>query len=356
MTRAMFSFLEDVGIVKTARREAESILLATALMHERRIHPVDKERFLTLAKANKVLLRTARLLDVPSDTVSKAESDASEAMKLYTLMGGEFQRRGLSFIVIKSFDSLPDMGHDLDFLVPDPAEFRQAHDLLLEKFNADPQPLTHCDKLLGKFSCFLPGFTHDFEIYPAISQLGEQHVESSRLVKDKVVQTVNGQLVWVDSEPDRALVKVIHAMFRHNFLKLTDVVDFTRMIKNCSDKEILDRIEDAGIPDAFLFFVETLKRFLAASNINDMRFNELRHAAIKRFGSDKLGWLRRDRLVLPYRIPTLAIVMLFLTKGARAAARGRWKTTLLCFATPPLLLLDFVNNVFGNRLLLRRIW
>lgn len=352
----MLSFLEDVGIVKTARREAESLLLAKALMHNETIHPINKDRILSLAKANKVFLRAAPLLDAPAPVVAKAKEDAGEAMKLYELMGAEFQRIGLSFVVIKSFDSVPDMGHDLDFLLSDPNDFHKAQDLLLEKFKADPQPLTHCDKLLGKFSCFLPGFTHDFEIYPAISQLGEQHIEPSILVKDRTVQNIDGQPVWVNSNPDRALVKVIHAMFRHNFLKLTDVIDFTRMIRDCSNTEVLDKVEEAGIQDAFMFFVETLSRFLKASNVPDPRFADLRQAASKRFGSDNLGLLRRDRLVLPYRIPTLAIVMLFLTKGARAASRGRWKTTMLCLATPPLLLLDFVNNIFGNKLLLRRIW
>ncbi len=352
----MLTFLEDVGIVKTPRREAESILLARAMLHNQSIHPINKERFLTLAKANKVLLRAAQLLDAPALVVSKAQDEAAEAMKLYELMGSEFQKNGLSFVVIKSFDSLPDMGHDLDFLVPDPDEFSKAHDLLLDKFKADPSPLTHCDKLLGKFSCFIPGFTHDFEIYPAISQLGELHVEASLLLKGRTIQTVEGQRVWVNSDPDRALVKVIHAMFRHNFLKLTDVVDFTRIIQNCSDEDLLNRAQDAGIQEAFLFFVETLHRFLQATRVDNTRFEQLRQAAIGRFGKDKFSVFRRDRLVLPYRIPTLAIIMLFLTKGARAAARGRLKTTALCLATPPLLFLDFVNNVFGNRLLLRRIW
>jgi hypothetical protein len=352
----VLSFLEDVGIVKTARREAESVLLAKALMHNLLIHPVNKDRFLALAKANKVFLRAARLIDAPATVVAQAKDDAAEAVKLYELMGGEFQRIGISFVVIKSFDSLPDMGHDLDFLLPDPGDFHRAHDLLLEKFKADPQPLTHCDKLLGKFSCFLPGFTHDFELYPSISQLGEQHLEPDRLLKDRTVQTVDGQTVWVNSDPDRVLVKVIHAMFRHNFLKLSDVVDFRRLIQNCSPEEILSRVEDAGIEEAFMFFMESINRFFRASEVQDTRFDMLQDAATKRFGADKLGILQRDRLVLPYRIPTLAIVMLFLLKGARAASRGRWKTTVLCLATPPLLLLDFVNNLFGNKLLLRRIW
>jgi hypothetical protein len=352
----VLNFLEDVGIVKTARREAESVLLAKALMHNQSIHPVNKDRFLALAKANKVFLRAAPLIDAPATIVAQAKDDAAEAVKLYELMGGEFQRIGVSFVVIKSFDSLPDMGHDLDFLVPSPGDFRRAHDLLLEKFKADPQPLTHCDKLLGKFSCFLPGYTHDFELYPAISQLGEQHVDPESLLKGRTVQTVEGQRVWVNGGPDRVLVKVIHAMFRHNFLKLSDVVDFRRLIQYCSPEEILSRVEDAGIEEAFMFFLESIHRFLQASEVQDSRFDSLQNAARKRFGADKLGLLRRDRLVLPYRIPTLAIVMLFLLKGARAAARGRWKTTILCIATPPLLLLDFVNNVFGNKLLLRRIW
>ena len=60
------SFLEEVGIVKAARREAESVLLAKAVIRKERIHPVNKERFLKLAKNNKVTLRAAPLLNAPS--------------------------------------------------------------------------------------------------------------------------------------------------------------------------------------------------------------------------------------------------------------------------------------------------
>lgn len=352
----MHSFLEDVGIVKTARREAESLSLARAVIRNEPIVLLDKERFLELAKANKVTLRAAALVGATADEINRAKIGVAEAMKLYELMSGELQNIGVSFVVIKSFDSLPDMGHDLDFLLPSPVDFRKAHDLLLDKFKVNAQPLTHCDKLLGKFSCFLPGFTHDFELYPTISQLGEQYVEPERLLENRRELVVDGQRVWVNADPDRVLVKVIHAMFRHNFLKLSDVIDFCRLIRNCPPYEILERVDKAGIDAAFMFFLESIARFLKACQVEDTNLEVLRCATKKRFGADKLSFLRKDRLVLPYRIPTLAIILIFLLKGARAAAKGGWRTALLCLATPPLLFLDFVNNVFGNRLLVRRIW
>jgi len=344
------SFLENLGIVKTARREAESVLLLKALIQKQALRPVDKNRFIKLAEKNKVILRAAPFLDAPDGVVKKAKMEADEAMRLYDLMSDEFERIGVPFVVIKSFDSLPDIGHDLDFLLPDSSGFRKAEKLLLSKMKVQPQPLTHCDKLVGKFSCFLPGFDHDFELYPTISQLGEEHVEPSNILKGRKIERIEGKNVWVTSDKDRVLIRIIHAMFRHNFLKLSDILDFETLIRNCTTQEILDEAQEADIGDAFLFFVESIDRFLTACDVLDPKMKELKTEGEKRFGKDRLGVFRRDRLVLPYRIPTTALIMIFLLKGVREASRGRWRSALKCLVSPPLLLLDFVNAVFGFKL------
>jgi len=350
------NFLEELGIVKTARREAESVLLLKALIQKHTLRPVDKNRFLKLAEKNKVILRAAPLLGAPDGVVKKARMEADEAMRLYDLMSDEFEQIGVPFVVIKSFDSLPDIGHDLDFLLPDSSGFRKAEKLLLGKMKVQPQPLTHCDKLVGKFSCFLPGFDHDFELYPTISQLGEEHVEPSNILKGRKIERIEGKNVWVTSDKDRVLIRIIHAMFRHNFLKLSDIIDFETLMRNCTTEEILDEAQKADIGDAFLFFVESIDRFLTACDVLDPKMKELKTEGEKRFGKDRLGVFRRDRLVLPYRIPTTALIMIFLLKGVREASRGRWRSALKCLVSPPLLLLDFVNAVFGFKLLGGRLW
>ena len=47
----------------------------------------------------------------------------------------------------------------------------------------------------------------------------------------------------------------------------------------------------------------------------------------------------------------MAIILIFLLKGAREASKGRWRSSLRCLVTPPLLFLDFINAVSHNRLL-----
>ncbi len=225
---------------------------------------------------------------------------------------------------------------------------RAAKSLLLTAYRADPQGLTHCDKLLGKFSCFLPGFDHDFELYPTISQLGEVHLDPSRVMRDRRRATVEGREVWLTSDPDRVLIRVIHAMFRHNFLKLSDILDFLELTRSCTSTEVLDRVENGHIQDAFLFYLASIGRFLSACEFESERFTAMSRAAERRFGHDKLGFFRRDRLVLPYRIPTMGLVMLFLLKGARDASSGKWKSALKCMVAPPLIILDFVSAAFRS--------
>ena len=337
------NFLEEIGGVKTARREAESLLLATALLRHDTVKLKDPDRILKLAKKNKVLLRAASLFDLPSSAIDEAKRDATEAFDLYDQMSEVLSDNGVSFVAIKSFDSLPDIGHDIDLLVPFPVELAGAERLLVDQYHVEPQGLTHCDRLLGKFSCFLPGYKHDFELYPTISQLGETHLDPTQILLHRKMTTVEGHKVWMTSDSDRVLIRIIHAMFRHNFLKLSDILDFLKLIETADAQEIIDKIDSARIGDAFIFYLASVDRFLKACGTKKEEFQTLRNTAQKRFGNDRLSFLRRDRLVLPYRIPTSAIVMLFLLKAARDAASSKWKSAISCFLAPPLIILDFIS-------------
>ncbi len=345
------NFLEEVGIVKTARREAESLQLLRAILKKKALPRKTADRFLELSRLNKVVLRATSVLEVSPKIVDESNASAEEAMKLYELVSKSLEEEGISFAVIKSFDSLPDIGHDLDFLVPSSSDFRKARSLLINKFKARREGLTFCDQVVGKFSCFLPGFSHDFELYPTVSQMGEQHLDTREVMTNRKIEVVNGRKVWLTSDIDRVLIRVVHAMFRHNFLKLSDILDFITLMQHCTDSEIIDAVDRAGIGDAFLFFLSTIDRFLKASQYDYPRMAVLVSSAEKRFGPDRLGSLRKDRLVLPYRIPTMAILMLFLLKSGREASRGRLKSALLCLFAPPLLIMDFgANALSGHRL------
>jgi hypothetical protein len=81
----------------------------------------------------------------------------------------------------------------------------------------------------------------------------------------------------------------------------------------------------------------------------------LRKEAARNFGTNRLGFLGKDRLVLPYRIPLPAQVMVFLLKAARDTARGRLGSAVRCWLAPPLLLLNFVNALSADRLL-KKVW
>jgi len=340
------NFLEEIGGVKTARREAESLLLAAALLRDDEINVKDEDRMLKLAKKNKVLLRAASLLHFPSNVVDEAKKEAAEAFDLYDQMSKVFTNHGVSFVAIKSFDSLPDIGHDIDLLVPSPTELAETEEFLINQYRVQPQGLTHCDRLLGKFSCFLPGYKHDFELYPTISQLGETHLDPNQVLLHRRKETVQGHEVWMTSDSDRILIRVIHAMFRHNFLKLSDILDFLKLIETASSQEVIEKIDNALIGDAFIFYLASIERFLKACQVEKPRFQELKKLAKERFGDDRLRFLRRDRLVLPYRIPTAAIIILFLTKAARDAASARWKSAISCLLAPPLIILDFISAAF----------
>src|SRR5437867_13330429 len=103
------NFLEEIGGVKTARREAESLLLATALPKNDDVNVKDEDRMLNLAKQNKVLLRAANLIHLPANVVDEAKKDVAEAFDLYNQMSDVFTQHGVSFVAMKSFGRVPDI-------------------------------------------------------------------------------------------------------------------------------------------------------------------------------------------------------------------------------------------------------
>jgi hypothetical protein len=347
-------FLESMGIVKTARKEADSIILARALLRNEPL-PNNSEKFIELAKLNKVLLRTASQLGISASARQDAKNSAAEAWELFDKMSQALEEREIPFVVIKSFDSLPDIGHDLDFLIPSPSEFRKARDLLVNDYRVRGQDLTHCDKLVGKFSCYLPKFVHDFEIYPTISQLGEEYLSPEQVLKHRRREEVNGRGVWLTSDVDGVLIRVIHAMYRHNALKLSDILDFAKMTRGCPADKVIEGIERTGTQDGFLYYLATVGRFLEACDVDLPHVTRLREEAVRYFGHERLGFLGKDRLALPYRIPLQALVMVFLFKAARDAARGRLGSAVRCLLAPPLVLLNFVNALSRDRLL-KKVW
>jgi hypothetical protein len=337
------NFLEKIGGVKTARLEEESILLARALLNDRSVKFEDNDRLLQLVKKNKVLLRASHLFPFPDEVIMQAKHDVDEAFDLYGRLSDAFIESKVSFVLIKSFDSLPDIGHDVDLLVPDRSEFFRAETMLLNGYDVHPSGLTHCDKLVGKFSCFLPGYKLDFEIYPTISQLGEVHLDPFTVLKDRRKTEVNGREVWLTSASDRILIRIIHSVYRHKSFKLSDILDFLNLIQSCDDSELLEKIGNARIGEGFVFYLASIDRFLkACATEENLRFHMLKRAAETRFGNDRLRFFGKDRLVLPYRIATPAIITLYLIKAAREASAGRWRSSLTCLAAPPLLVLEFL--------------
>jgi Uncharacterised nucleotidyltransferase len=337
------TFLEDIGGVKTARKESISLQLARSLLNEESPPPEASEQLLKLARKNKVLLRSARIFGANSKELENEKAGVEEAFRLHDEMSRVFESNSISHIVIKSFDSLPDVGHDIDFLVPKHDEMQKAQKLLLEKFGAKTQALTHCDKLLGKFSCFLPGYVHDFELYPTISQLGEVYLDPEELLQHRTKEVMEGREVWTSSMEDRVLIRVIHTIFRHNFIKLSDIIDFLNLAQNSSPGKIIDKMARANICDAFLYYLGCIERFLRACEVENPAFTKLRDEAVTRFGPDRLRFLGKDRLVLPYRIPNRALFIIFMLKAGREAARGRWKSSLNCVVAPALVVMDFLS-------------
>src|SRR5207253_11181596 len=108
-------------------------------------------------------------------------------------------------------------------------------------------------------------------------------------------------------------------------------------------EKVLDKVEAANICAAFLFYLGCIQRFLLACEVDNPSFTRLRDESATRFGPDRLKFLSKDRLVLPYRIPNRALFIIFMLKAVREAAQGRWMCSLCWTVSPSLCVVVYVR-------------
>src|SRR5713101_10160948 len=95
------TFLEKIGEVKTARVEAESILLARTILSDNTVSFEDHERLLQLVKRNKALLRISHIFSFPTEGIDAAKQDVKEAFEQYHRIGDTLSERGISYVSMK---------------------------------------------------------------------------------------------------------------------------------------------------------------------------------------------------------------------------------------------------------------
>ncbi len=317
------------------------------------------------ARANKALARILSVTDteIPGlrqkvEAAKKSEDvRLEEALNLLDRTQQICLELNVPYTVMKSFDALPDLGHDIDLLVGD--NLRRVQDELLSRLQCYPVTLTFCDRQAGKFSTFIQGFAFDFELYARISQLGEEYVSERTVLGNRVLEHIENHNTFMCSLEDRFLITCIHTIYRHGKIRLSDLnIAYEAFKKGVDVDYIIRSVESAGIQKGFTIFITILetgeRKFTGQVTVP----RQIQEYAVKVLRSDRLlSWsVRRLRQAYPLKLPIMLSVLLFLYKAPMDITRGRAQSSLRSILATGILLIDKAIPLRLQKAIGVRIW
>jgi hypothetical protein len=142
----------------------------------------------------------------------------------------ELQRTGAKVLVIKSLDHWPDIGSDLDLFIE--ADASEICRILTQTLHASVEPQSWGDKLAGKWNFRVPGLEPLVEIHVnRLGQTGEQAQLPKRLLERSITSEFGGFEFQVPAPEERIALATLQRMYRHFYVRLTDIVNITRLVR-----------------------------------------------------------------------------------------------------------------------------
>lgn len=351
------------------RKDDWSTIIGRQLFEKNQKILVDSDRefeaLVEQASANKALARILPVTDGTSSSLrqrvavakTKQEERLREALELLDATQKICLELNVPYAVMKSFDALPDLGHDVDLLVGDNVGL--VRDRLLKKFQCDPITLTFCDRQAGKFSTFIEGFTFDFELYAKISQMGEQYYSEKTVLENRVQERVFNSQTYLCSREDRLLITCIHTIYRHGKIRLSDLnIAHEAFLGGVNVDYVLRTVELAGIQKGFALFITVLEK--AGLNLTGQTSipREIRAYSSKVLRSDRLLEWNAQRLVYKYplKLPIMLSILLFLYKAPQDMARHKFASSLRSATATVILAIDKALPLRFQKAIAVRIW
>ena len=203
-------------------------------------HASEKERveFLRFAEGQRVMLRTLRLLKQSSgpgalrfESLTIAEErEIGHALAALDRVVRALELTGHSPLVIKTLDHWPDIGSDLDLFISAPEN--NVERVMRSELQAVPQPQSWGDRLAHKWNFRIPGLSRLVEIHVGcLGQTGEQDALPVYLEKNSLVRELGPFRFRVPSPEDQVTLATLQRMYRHFYIRLTDLLNLTSLVR-----------------------------------------------------------------------------------------------------------------------------
>jgi hypothetical protein len=214
----------------------------------RRILEVLQANLRGAPQENPIALMVESALAKENERLERALNSLNEIVN-------SFQRRGLPITIMKTLDHWPDTGSDLDLLVA--ADARVVREIFETDFHAVEQAQSWGDRLAHKYNFQIPGLPELVETHVGcLGQTGEHTSLAAGVLARRAPVTFEKYSLPVPSPEDKVVIATLQRMYRHYYIRLTDIVNiFELMARGSLD---LDRLQAIAEPASVWEGVATL--------------------------------------------------------------------------------------------------
>jgi hypothetical protein len=197
---------------------------------------------LTEAETQRVLRRVLAILQQNLHTARSGTADAllsllsaAENRRAATALAALqsivacFDECGIPVLVMKTLDHWPDTGSDLDLLAL--AGGDDVCRIFTQHFQAEKQSLSWGDRLARKFNFRLPDLKELVEVHVGcLGQTGEHQSLARNVMSRRQHKQFGQHSLPVPSPEDQIVIASLQRMYRHYYIRLTDIVNIYGLI------------------------------------------------------------------------------------------------------------------------------
>jgi hypothetical protein len=175
-----------------------------------------------------------------------------------------FQSRGYPVLVMKTLDHWPDTGSDADLLAM--GDDDEISKVLESEFGAVRQPQSWGDQLAHKFNFTVPGLGELVEIHiGCLGQTGEQESLAQGVMSRGLEERFVDYVLPVPSQEDKIIIATLQRMYRHFYIRLTDIVNIHRAL--VQERVNFERLRNLASASSVWPGVATLLTITAACGV-----------------------------------------------------------------------------------------
>jgi hypothetical protein len=217
--------------------------LERTLAGMQRMPAEDWEQLLKFAELQRVRLRTLHVLsrwvsagalrlnlDRLDHMILEEERRNRHALAALQRVIVTLEQTGHTPIVIKTLDHWPDIGSDLDLFTSASEQATVA--ALRDELHAEVQPQSWGDRLAHKWNFRIPDLPQLVEIHIGrLGQTGEQHALPEHLEQTSMIREAGPFEFRVPAPEEQVTLATLQRMYRHFYIRLTDVLNLTRLVR-----------------------------------------------------------------------------------------------------------------------------